>query len=84
MGWKVRLFCNKGTPPIGTSYQFTCSPGFTETDMLPEEYRDYGASLSPFNRVGAPQDIAEVALFLASDAARWITGQNVQAGGGVV
>jgi 3-oxoacyl-[acyl-carrier protein] reductase len=52
--------------------------------MLPEEYRDYGASLSPFNRVGAPQDIAEVALFLASDAARWITGQNVQAGGGVV
>ena len=60
------------------------SPGFTETDMLPEEYRDYGASLSPFNRVGAPQDIAEVALFLASDAARWITGQNVQAGGGVV
>ena len=60
------------------------SPGFTETDMLPEEYRDYGASLSPFNRVGAPQDIAEVALFLASDSARWITGQNVQAGGGVV
>jgi 3-oxoacyl-[acyl-carrier protein] reductase len=60
------------------------SPGFTETDMLPEEYRDYGASLSPFNRVGAPQDIAEVAAFLASDAARWITGQNVQAGGGVV
>jgi 3-oxoacyl-[acyl-carrier protein] reductase len=40
--------------------------------------------LSPFNRVGAPQDIAEVAAFLASDAARWITGQNVQAGGGVV
>jgi 3-oxoacyl-[acyl-carrier protein] reductase len=32
----------------------------------------------------APQDIAEVALFLASDAAHWITGQNVQAGGGVV
>ena len=32
------------------------SPGFTETDMLPEEYRDYGASLSPFNRVGAPQE----------------------------
>lgn len=60
------------------------SPGFTETDMLPEEYRDYGASLSPFNRVGAPRDIAEVAVFLASDAARWITGQNVQAGGGVV
>jgi 3-oxoacyl-[acyl-carrier protein] reductase len=60
------------------------SPGFTDTDMLPEQYRDYGASLSPFNRVGAPQDVADVAVFLASDAARWITGQNLQAGGGVV
>jgi 3-oxoacyl-[acyl-carrier protein] reductase len=60
------------------------SPGFTETDMLPEQYRAYGASLSPFNRVGAPEDVADVATFLASDAARWVTGQNVQAGGGVV
>jgi 3-oxoacyl-[acyl-carrier protein] reductase len=60
------------------------SPGFTDTDMLPEQYREYGASMSPFKRVGAPQDIADVAMFLASDAARWITGQNIQAGGGVV
>jgi 3-oxoacyl-[acyl-carrier protein] reductase len=60
------------------------SPGFTDTDMLPEQYREYGASMSPFKRVGAPQDVADVAMFLASDAARWITGQNVQAGGGVV
>jgi NAD(P)-dependent dehydrogenase (short-subunit alcohol dehydrogenase family) len=35
------------------------SPGFTNTDMLPEQYRDYGASLSPFNRVGAPEDVAD-------------------------
>jgi 3-oxoacyl-[acyl-carrier protein] reductase len=60
------------------------SPGFTDTDMLPEQYRAYGASLSPFKRVGAPEDVADVAAFLASDQARWITGQNVQAGGGVV
>jgi 3-oxoacyl-[acyl-carrier protein] reductase len=60
------------------------SPGFTDTDMLPEQYREYGASLSPFNRVGAPEDVADVATFLASDAVRWITGQNLQAGGGVV
>ena len=59
------------------------SPGFTDTDMLPEQYREYGASLSPFKRVGAPEDVADVAAFLASDQARWITGQNVQAGGGV-
>jgi 3-oxoacyl-[acyl-carrier protein] reductase len=60
------------------------SPGFTETDMLPEQYREYGASLSPFNRVGTAKEVADVAAFLASDAARWVTGQNVQAGGGVV
>jgi 3-oxoacyl-[acyl-carrier protein] reductase len=60
------------------------SPGFTDTDMLLEQYREYGASLSPFNRVGTARDVADVAAFLASDAARWITGQNLQAGGGVV
>ena len=60
------------------------SPGFTDTDMMPEQYRAFGASLSPFNRVGTPEDVADVAAFLASDAARWVTGQNVQAGGGVV
>ena len=52
--------------------------------MLPEQYRDYGATQSPFNRVGTPDDVADVAAFLASDEARWITGQNIQAGGGVV
>jgi 3-oxoacyl-[acyl-carrier protein] reductase len=60
------------------------SPGFTDTDMLLEQYRAYGASLSPFNRVGTAKEVADVAAFLASDAARWVTGQNLQAGGGVV
>jgi len=59
-------------------------PGFTETDMLPEQYREYAASLSPFHRVGTPQDVAEVSAFLASDASRWVTGENIQAGGCVV
>jgi 3-oxoacyl-[acyl-carrier protein] reductase len=62
------------------------SPGFTETDMLPddEQMRTLGATLSPFNRIGTSAEVADVAAFLASDAARWVTGQNVQAGGGVV
>ena len=60
------------------------SPGVTDTDMLLEQYRAYGAAQSPFNRIGTPEDVAHVAAFLASDEARWITGQNIQAGGGVV
>jgi 3-oxoacyl-[acyl-carrier protein] reductase len=33
--------------------------------------------------VGRPKDVADVAVFLAGDEARWITGQNIAAGGGV-
>jgi 3-oxoacyl-[acyl-carrier protein] reductase len=58
------------------------SPGPTETDMMQERYRDKAAALSPFNRIGEPRDIADVVAFLASDEARWITAQNVGAGGG--
>ncbi|HXH05260.1 MAG TPA: SDR family oxidoreductase [Vicinamibacterales bacterium] len=58
------------------------SPGPTETDMMQDRYRDRAAAMSPFNRIGEPQDIADVAVFLASDAGRWVTGQNIGAGGG--
>lgn len=59
------------------------SPGFTDTDMFPKEFQEFASSLSPFNRVGTPDEIADVAAFLVSDSSRWITGENVQAGGGV-
>lgn len=59
------------------------SPGFTDTDLLPDRDRDVASSLSPLSRVGQPADVADVAVFLASDDARWITGQNIAAGGGV-
>jgi 3-oxoacyl-[acyl-carrier protein] reductase len=58
------------------------SPGPTETDMMQERYRDIAAAMSPFNRIGDPKEIADIAVFLASDAARWVTGQNIGAGGG--
>ncbi|PWT88145.1 MAG: 3-ketoacyl-ACP reductase [Acidobacteria bacterium] len=60
------------------------SPGFTETDMFIQEWRSLAASLSPFNRIGSVEEVADVAVFLASDQARWITGQNVQSNGGAV
>lgn len=58
------------------------SPGPTETDMMQDRYRDSAAAMSPFTRIGDPKDIADVAVFLASDAGRWVTGQNIGAGGG--
>jgi 3-oxoacyl-[acyl-carrier protein] reductase len=36
----------------------------------------------PFGRLGTPDEVAEVALFLASDHARWITGQVITVDGG--
>lgn len=62
----------------------TVSPGFTETAMLPDAFREMGAQMSPLKRLGTPQDIADVVLFLVSDQARWLTGQNIHASGGVV
>jgi 3-oxoacyl-[acyl-carrier protein] reductase len=59
------------------------SPGFTDTDLLPDRDREVAASMSTFRRVGEPEDVADVAVFLASDEARWVTGQNIAAGGGV-
>jgi 3-oxoacyl-[acyl-carrier protein] reductase len=62
----------------------TVSPGFTETAMLPDAFRDTATQMSPFKRIGTPKDIANVVAFVLSDEARWLTGQNIQAGGGVV
>lgn len=62
----------------------TVSPGFTETAMLPDALRDTGAQMSPLKRVGTPKDIADVVAFVVSEEARWLTGQNIHAGGGVV
>jgi len=58
------------------------SPGPTETDMMQERYRDKAAALSPFNRIGDPGDIADIVAFLVCGDGRWITGQNIGAGGG--
>jgi 3-oxoacyl-[acyl-carrier protein] reductase len=64
------------------------SPGATET----ETYRDGKSAeflagleaLSAFGRLGRPEEIAAVVTFLASDAARWVTAQNIRVNGGTV
>ena len=62
----------------------TVAPGFTDTGILTDPYRQMGIQLSPFKRLGRPEDIAEVVAFLVSEQARWMTGQTIQAGGGIV
>lgn len=63
------------------------SPGPVEPGMFQdatETMRQRARALSPFNRVGAPEDIADIVAFLVSDQARWITGQDIVAAGGAV
>ncbi len=64
----------------------TVSPGFTETDMLPKDdaFRKTGMEMSPLGRLGQPDDIANVVRFLVSEEGGWITGHNLQAGGGII
>jgi glucose 1-dehydrogenase len=50
--------------------------------MVDQEYRDYAASLIPMRRPGTPADIANMALFLASDAASYCTGSTYYVDGG--
>lgn len=63
------------------------SPGPTNTELFTngksQEVIDRLASLSPFNRIGEPGDIADVILFLASDEAKWINAQNIGVNGGM-
>ena len=62
----------------------TVLPGFTDTGVLTEPYREMGLQSSPFKRLGLPSDVADVVAFLVSEQARWLTGQVIQAGGGLV
>lgn len=57
-------------------------PGATQTGYIPPD--DYGwlVEKTPLGRVGQPEDVADVILFLASEQAHWLTGQLIYASGG--
>jgi 3-oxoacyl-[acyl-carrier protein] reductase len=63
------------------------SPGPTNTELFTEGKSEETiarlASLSPFNRIGEPEDIAKLVVFLVSDEAKWINAQNIGANGGM-
>lgn len=63
------------------------APGFITTDMtaqIPEKNQEQLLELIPLREFGHPEDVADAVCFLASDAARYITGQTLQVDGGMV
>ncbi len=62
------------------------APGYVMTDILktvPQELLDGFAKLTMLGRLGQPEEVAKVALFLASDDASYITGQTISVNGGM-
>lgn len=63
------------------------APGYIETDMtdkMGDKVKETIIKQIPLGRIGSPKDIAITALFLASDEARYITGQTFTVDGGMV
>ncbi len=63
------------------------APGFIDTAYAMEAdptWRDYVEKVTPLARWGKPEDVAGAAVYLASDAAEFITGQTIMVNGGVI
>jgi 3-oxoacyl-[acyl-carrier protein] reductase len=63
------------------------APGFIETEMtklLSEEVVKKYSEVIPLNRMGKPEDVADLCMFLASDNSNYITGQTIQVDGGLI
>jgi 3-oxoacyl-[acyl-carrier protein] reductase len=64
------------------------APGPVDTDLFRagknDEAKARSAAMSPFNRIGTPEEVAEVVGFLVSDQASWVHGQVIQPNGGMV
>jgi meso-butanediol dehydrogenase/(S,S)-butanediol dehydrogenase/diacetyl reductase len=94
LGWTQGLA--REMAPHGIRVNAVC-PGFVRTSMqereivwegelrgmTPEAVRAEYVSLTPMGRIEEPEDVADVVLFLASDASRFMTGQGVNVTGGV-
>lgn len=65
------------------------NPGVVETEgthtagIVGSEFEAQAVRQTPLGRVGQPDDIATVAVFLASDDSRWVTGETLVVSGGM-
>ena len=79
----------KTTAKEFASKNVTCNaiaPGFILTDMtanLPQSAKDHADKSIPLGRMGTPEEVANVALFLASDMSSYITGEVIRVDGGM-
>ncbi len=94
LGWTQALA--RETAPFGIRVNAIC-PAFVRTSMqereivweaelrgmTPEAVRAEYVSLTPLGRIEEPEDVADVVLFLASQASRFTTGEGVNVNGGV-
>ena len=82
----VALTRNMALDYAGDNVRVNClCPGFVNTPLLanlPPERRAKLTALHPLGRMGEPEDIAHMVLFLISDQATWITGQAIAVDGG--
>jgi 3-oxoacyl-[acyl-carrier protein] reductase len=66
----------------------TLAPGMVETEgahtagVIGSEFQKAVEATTPLGRIGQPDDIASIAVFLASDAAGWVTGERISVAGG--
>ncbi|MDR2007565.1 MAG: beta-ketoacyl-ACP reductase [Alphaproteobacteria bacterium] len=79
----AKEFTRKGTKDVRTN---AIAPGYINTDMMktvPEEVLQGIRDKSALKRLGEPQEIANVALFLASDESSYVNGQVIGVNGGM-
>jgi 3-oxoacyl-[acyl-carrier protein] reductase len=67
--------------PLGTTVNCV-SLGPVQTGWITRELERQVVPTIPLGRVGAPEEVADVIVFLASEQARWVTGQTLYVGGG--
>jgi 3-oxoacyl-[acyl-carrier protein] reductase len=67
--------------PLGIAVN-AVAPGPVQTGWISKDLERQVLPSIPLARLGTPEDIADVIVFLASEQARWITGQVIQVAGG--